>query len=117
VRVILANSVFKKGIDIKRVDAIVDAAAGRSESDAVQKYGRGIRLHDEKTGLLYFDVNDWDQKNGDNWFWKGARYRTRALKRNGVPMYRFVWEEDGEGKELVEAAEGWLKSKSKTGEV
>lgn len=82
-RVILTNKVFKKGVDIKKVDVIIDGAAMKSKNDAVQKYGRGVRLCDGKDGLLYFDIAD---KN--NRFEPAAKRRRSALKRIGVPVYR-----------------------------
>ena len=57
---ILANKVFKKGVDIKRVDMIIDGAGMQSKDDALQKFGRGLRLHKKKAGLLYFDISDID---------------------------------------------------------
>lgn len=75
VRVILANKVFKKGIDVKRIDVIIDAAAMKSRNDAVQKFGRGVRLHEEKKGLIYLDISD-----EGNRFEKAAKRRRRALK-------------------------------------
>lgn len=113
VRVILANTVFKKGVDIKRVDCIIDGAAGRNENDPIQKFGRGIRLHDEKSGLIYFDINDEDQLDSDNWFEKASRYRIRSLKRAGVEVGKFIWSQDGEGKELIEFGARLLKKKLK----
>jgi len=111
VRVILANTVFKKGVDIKRVDVIIDGAAGRNENDPIQKFGRGIRLHKEKTGLLYFDVNDVDERNEENWFGIAAKYRTRSLKRAGIELHAYNWSEDSDGDTVLDMAEGWLRKR------
>lgn len=59
-KLIIANRVFKKGINIKRVDVMVDGAAMKNPDDALQKFGRGLRLHKEKSGLIYFDIADID---------------------------------------------------------
>lgn len=82
-RVILTNKVFKKGVDIKKVDVIIDGAAMKSKNDAVQKYGRGVRLCDGKVGLVYFDMAD-----TGNRFEKAAISRRSALKKIGVPVYK-----------------------------
>lgn len=82
VRVILTNKVFKKGVNIKRIDVIIDGAAMKSKNDAQQKYGRGVRLCDGKVGLIYFDIAD-----VGNRFEKAAQSRRTALKRNGVPVF------------------------------
>jgi superfamily II DNA or RNA helicase len=81
IRVILANKVFKKGINIKKLDVIIDAAGMKNKNDAVQKLGRGVRQADGKKGLLYFDIGD----NG-NRFQVGARRRRSALKSLGIPF-------------------------------
>lgn len=109
-RLLIANTVFKKGVNLKRVDMIVDADAGRSENDAVQKFGRGIRKHEDKLGLLYFDINDWDTLNPDNWFHIASRYRTRALQRAGVKVHKVYWNAgQTTAKALLVNAEQWLK--------
>jgi superfamily II DNA or RNA helicase len=82
VKVILANKVFKKGINIKRIDVIIDGAAMKSKNDAQQKYGRGVRLCEGKTGLIYFDIAD-----VGNRFEKAAKSRRSALKKNGTPVF------------------------------
>lgn len=82
-KVILTNKVFKKGVDIKKVDLIIDAAGMKSKNDAVQKYGRGVRLCDGKEGLIYIDIADIGNK-----FEKAALSRRTALKRIGVPVYK-----------------------------
>lgn len=111
IRLIIANTVFKKGVNLKRVDMIIDADAGRSENDAVQKFGRGIRKHEDKTGLLYFDINDWDEANTKNWFHIGSRYRTRALQRAGVKVYKVRWSPSLSLETLLVNAEGWLQQR------
>lgn len=98
IRVIIASKVFKKGIDIKRVDVIIDAAARKSKEDAVQKFGRGVRKHKHKKGLIYIDISDIDiydkNKNrgrdeGKNWLYVSSKRRIRALKAIGIPIIPF----------------------------
>lgn len=109
VRVIIANTVMKKGVNIRRLDVMVDAAAGSNPNDPIQKFGRGIRLHEEKDGLLYFDISDCDPDNRYNWFAKAAKRRARALKQAGIPVYTFHWGRDGTENELWAFAMGKLK--------
>jgi superfamily II DNA or RNA helicase len=82
-RVILTNVVFKKGINLRRLDVIVDGAGMKSKNDAVQKYGRGVRLCDGKSGLIYFDISDRGNK-----FENAAKSRLSALKKVGVPVFK-----------------------------
>lgn len=107
IRVILANDVFKKGIDVKRLDVVIDGAAQKSKDDALQKFGRGVRLHPEKSGLIYFDLSDQDEHNKRNWFATAARSRKRAFTGARLTIREFEWKDDVEA--LYEKAERWLK--------
>jgi superfamily II DNA or RNA helicase len=110
VRVIIANTVMKKGVNIKRLDVVVDAAAGSNPNDPIQKFGRGVRLHEDKDGLLYFDISDYDPDNRYNWFQKAAKRRARALKQAGIPVHVFWWGKDGKEDELWKFAEEKLRT-------
>jgi superfamily II DNA or RNA helicase len=101
-RVILTNVVFKKGINIKKLDLIIDGAGMKSKNDAVQKYGRGVRLADGKDGLIYVDISDIGNK-----FEKASMSRRSALKRLGVPIYKVSSELGAE--KILELAEAKLK--------
>lgn len=127
IRVILANKVMKKGVDIKRVDVGIDGAARQSREDAVQKFGRLVRLHDDKTGAIYIDICDTDKYDKDraaynkyhtkkkklNWFAKAAKRRARGLKLAGITVKKFKWGVDGKERELFKQAEYWLKKEIK----
>jgi superfamily II DNA or RNA helicase len=101
-RVILTNVVFKKGVNIKKLDMIVDGAGMKSKNDAVQKYGRGVRLADGKAGLLYFDIGDKGNK-----FEKAAISRRSALKKTRTPIYKVS--SDMGAERILELAEEKLK--------
>lgn len=113
IRVILANKVFKKGVDIKRVDCIINAAGRKSKEDAIQIFGRGIRTHSDKAGLEYFDISDQDDSKSSkkNWFAKASRRRTRAYRESGLTVKRFIWNENP--MELFQRADKWLKKEIK----
>jgi superfamily II DNA or RNA helicase len=98
IRVIIASKVFKKGVSINRVDVIIDAAGRKSREDTIQKFGRGVRLHKHKKGLIYIDISDFDtyDKNKNrvrdekrNWLYTAAKRRKRALKAAGVEVIPF----------------------------
>lgn len=78
---LIANCVFKKGMNIKRVDAIVDMAEMKSKNDVQQKFGRGVRLHKNKAELLYIDIGTQTGR-----FAQAAVSRARALKKAGVKV-------------------------------
>lgn len=110
-RILLASKVFTKGVDIKRVDVIIDAAGLKSKNNAIQKFGRGIRKHDDKAGLIYIDIQDVDRydkgRKDKNWLAQAAKSRKRALKKAGITMKEFTWR-DHAARELFHKAEHWL---------
>jgi superfamily II DNA or RNA helicase len=118
IRVIIASKVFKKGVSINRVDVIIDAAGRKSREDAIQKYGRGVRLHKHKKGLIYIDISDYDRydaekrrdEEGKNWLYTSAKRRIRALKAVGVPIHKFELNSGSrnEIKRVFRKAEQWL---------
>ena len=85
IRLIIANKVFRKGINLKRVDFMIDMAAGKNPSGSQQKFGRGVRLHDEKELLNYVDFGATSGRFG-----KRAKIRARALKSLGVQLKKVV---------------------------
>lgn len=81
IRLILSSVVFKKGINLKRVDVILDLAEMYSKNDALQKFGRGVRLHPDKTELLHIDFGSQGGR-----FHRNARSRSNAFKSSGIPI-------------------------------
>lgn len=81
IRLIIASDVFKKGVNIKRVDAMFDLAERPSKNNAIQKFGRGVRLHPDKSELAYYDFGTQVGKLA-----KGAKSRARAFKKEGIPI-------------------------------
>lgn len=108
-RLLVANQVFKKGTNIKRVDLILDAANMPSANDAQQKYGRGVRLCDNKRGLIYIDIGfknpEGVTKNSFNYnrFVPATRKRRNALRKLNIPVYEMDW--NGSAREVLEFAE------------
>lgn len=88
IKLLIANKVAKKGLNIKRLDVVIDGAALRSKNDAAQKYGRGTRMCDGKKGFLYFDITDLKPSSGRDRFAVSARSRLSALKAIKVPRVR-----------------------------
>lgn len=82
ISLIIANKVFKKGINIKIVDVMIDLAEMKSPNDTQQKFGRGVRLHPDKDQLVYIDIGT----EGNGRFGKRARSRVRSLRKLGVKV-------------------------------
>jgi superfamily II DNA or RNA helicase len=85
IRLIIANQVFKKGINIKRLDFGIDAAEQQSSNDTIQKYGRLTRLHPKKKGFIYIDVGSLRNR-----FEKATGRRKRAFSAEKIPVKRLV---------------------------
>ena len=77
---ILANQVFTKGINLKRIDVVIDCAQRGNKDDAQQKYGRAVRLHTEKAGIYYFDMFTEGKME------KAAKSRKGAFRQLKVPI-------------------------------
>ena len=83
---IIANKVFRKGINIKRISCIVEASGLSKEEDTIQKFGRGTRNVAGKAGLIYVDIGDVADRTR-NRFAKATIERRKALAGLGVPVW------------------------------
>lgn len=110
IRLLIANKVFKKGITIARLDAVIDCAEMRSKNDAQQKYGRGAGLHEDKKDLLYIDIGtqriEPPPKGEKNRFNKNAKSRARALKAIGIETRVFKVHNP---EQAIKVTREWLK--------
>jgi hypothetical protein len=77
---------------------IINAGAGRSESGAIQRYGRGTRRAAGKPGLIYVDVMDHSPVGKTdpryNPFQAHTDNRIKAYKKLGMPIFTMVWTGD-----------------------
>lgn len=80
IRLIIASNVFERGVDIKRVDALIDMAELPGRNAAVQKFGRGVRIHIDKKNLLYIDIGTIEGR-----LRRAANSRIKALTSAGIP--------------------------------
>ncbi len=112
IRLLIVNKVFKQGISINAIDAIIEGSALKSKNDAIQKYGRGIRLGKNKDGLLYFDISDVASGDIENRFEKGTRSRMRAFKARGIRIKKIQWNANPE--ECLDLAKKQLKLEIKS---
>ena len=83
---IIASRIFSRGIDIKRVDVIIDATGFPSRNSAIQRYGRGVRRGEGKGSLLFIDIAD-----HNNQFAAAARSRWKALMELGMMIKQIAW--------------------------
>lgn len=81
IKLLVANKVFKKGVNIKRVDCMIDMAEMKSKNDAAQKLGRIVRLHNDKGMALYIDIGTQSGR-----YSKAASSRRRALRALEIPV-------------------------------
>jgi superfamily II DNA or RNA helicase len=111
IKLIIANKVFKKGVNIKRLDLIMDVAEMSNPNDVTQKFGRGVRLHKDKESLLYIDIGT----KGSNNLGKAAKARKRAAKKLGVPCYELLIEPTDSVEDIVEDL--WALSQKALGKL
>ncbi len=113
IRCLVVNKVMKKGIDIKRVDVIINAAGKPNTNDCIQIFGRGVRTHNDKTGLICFDIFDLDtrdkRRQKKNWLHKASKRRIRAYKKVGLTVKQIQYTEDISYTEVFKKAELWLQ--------
>ncbi len=55
---IAMSSIFSTGINIKNLHYIIFGYGGKSKIRIIQSIGRGRRLHEDKQGLIIFDIAD-----------------------------------------------------------
>ena len=56
--ILLASKIFNKGADIPQIRSCLNAAAGKSSINALQRLGRGLRTADDKDVVVFFDFMD-----------------------------------------------------------
>lgn len=100
---IIASSVFTKGVNLKRISLIIDVAQRPNKNDAMQKLGRGVRLHDDKAGLIFVSVVTNERKCIE-----AGNSRRNAFKKAGVPVKILDWEES-DAKEVLQLGHAMLK--------
>lgn len=54
----VATKVWSEGVNIPRLAVVINAAAGKSPIENLQRPGRGTRLTEDKTELLFYDFVD-----------------------------------------------------------
>ena len=57
-KILISSSILDQGVDIPNIDVLVFASGGNSYIRAIQRVGRGLRLHDRKDKLLVIDFSD-----------------------------------------------------------
>ena len=80
---IIASRVFAKGVDVQRVDCIIDGTGEPSRNNVLQRYGRGTRKTEGKKSLWFYDIADRNNEYTD-----AAWARFRALKETGAPIVK-----------------------------
>jgi superfamily II DNA or RNA helicase len=78
-KVIVATAVFYEGVDIPEVASVIIASGGSSAIEAIQRIGRGTRIHEGKTACHIYDVADY----GHHWLRKHTEDRFNAYQLAG----------------------------------
>jgi superfamily II DNA or RNA helicase len=79
---------FGVGMNIPRIEVMLNLAGGLSDDKAIQKYGRGLRSFDGKSSVTILEA----LFTGNKWFAKHSRARLRIAKSfttSQVFVYKF----------------------------
>lgn len=76
---VIATSIFDKGINIPKMDAIVIAAGGKEPLRALQRLGRGLRAVKGKSDVIVFDFMDYQDRD---YLLRHSRSRARTYRKN-----------------------------------
>tara|TARA_R100000664_G_C2756252_1_gene144102 strand:- start:1768 stop:3252 length:1485 start_codon:yes stop_codon:yes gene_type:complete len=57
-KVLIASSILDQGVDIPNIDVLIFASGGNSYIRAIQRVGRGLRMHHTKDKLVVVDFSD-----------------------------------------------------------
>jgi len=79
---IVCSDVFVLGIDVPELRSVVNAAAGKSTIQALQRIGRGSRVTEDKKTFEVYDIFDIGVDNLHN----HAQARRREYKREGYEV-------------------------------
>jgi superfamily II DNA or RNA helicase len=58
IKLVIATTIFKEGVNLPSLDVIVNAAGGKSEIATLQSIGRGLRTTKDKTEVILIDFFD-----------------------------------------------------------
>jgi len=76
-RIIIATSIFDMGVDIPRLQTLILAGAGKSFIKVVQRMGRVLRTHKDKTKAIVHDFID-----NSRYFYKHSMERKKIFEEN-----------------------------------
>lgn len=71
-------SIFSEGIDIPKLDVVINASANKGDVKSIQALGRVLRKHSGKKEAVYIDFYD-----EGSIFYNATRSRVKAFKKEG----------------------------------
>lgn len=81
---IATEQTFGVGVDIPRIEVMLNLGGGLSDDKSIQKYGRGLRSFEDKSGVTiiepYITGNRWFQKHSRARFKIAESYSTGIVK-------------------------------------
>ena len=85
--IIATYQVFSTGVNIKNLQTIIFAIAGKSKIRNLQSIGRGLRTHENKDHLKLIDIgDDFRYKNKVNYAFKHFEERYKLYIKEGFPV-------------------------------
>jgi superfamily II DNA or RNA helicase len=77
--VLIAARILDYGIDIKNIDVLIAASAGKGFIATIQRLGRGLRTTDQKKNVIVYDFKDNTHKS----LYRHYRHRLKTYKEFG----------------------------------
>ena len=74
------DTIFSTGISVKNLKYIVFVCIGKSQVKVLQSIGRSLRLHDNKTKSIIFDISDWTKYSSDHLLERIEFYKQEEIK-------------------------------------
>ena len=85
--IIATYQVFSTGVNIKNLQTILFAIAGKSKIRNLQSIGRGLRTHENKDHLKLIDIgDDFRYKSKVNYAFKHFEERYKLYIKEGFPI-------------------------------
>jgi len=83
IKILIATiSIFEKGVDIPRLDVVINASANKGKNREIQSLGRVLRLFEGKEKAVYIDFID----KGNRFLFAHSNKRVKALREDGVEV-------------------------------
>ena len=86
----IGSPIFREGVDIPQLDALVIGGGGLSDSMVLQEVGRSLRRRPDKPTVFIYDVLDGPSKDSLDYLTKHTLARMALYKKEGFSQEKYV---------------------------